>query len=89
MVESAIAKARLGRLTTADCVVDTPICSRIGTRGRVNALDPWRLHEMGTQIFLGSRELWQLVRTPFRKSPANGTGHREALWNSDGWATAD
>ena len=46
-------KARLGRLTTAHGVVDTPVFMPVGTQGSVKALDPRELREMGTQIILG------------------------------------
>lgn len=47
-------KARLGRLTTAHGVVDTPVFMSVGTQGSVKALDPRELNEMGTQIILGN-----------------------------------
>src|SRR5450432_4717655 len=47
-------KARLGRLTTAHGVVDTPVFMPVGTQASVKALDPRELHEMGTQIILGN-----------------------------------
>jgi queuine tRNA-ribosyltransferase len=47
-------QARLGRLTTAHGVVDTPVYMPVGTQGSVKALDPRELHEMGTQIILGN-----------------------------------
>lgn len=47
-------KARLGRLTTAHGVVDTPVYMPVGTQGSVKALDPRELQEMGTQIILGN-----------------------------------
>jgi queuine tRNA-ribosyltransferase len=46
--------ARLGRLTTAHGVVDTPVFMSVGTQGSVKALDPRELREMGTQIILGN-----------------------------------
>ncbi|MEO8427683.1 MAG: tRNA-guanine transglycosylase, partial [Verrucomicrobiota bacterium] len=46
-------KARLGRLTTARGVIDTPVFMPVGTQGSVKALDPRELREMGTQIILG------------------------------------
>src|SRR5207248_10914926 len=48
----ASSKARLGRLTTAHGVVDTPVFMSVGTQGSVKALDPRELREMGTQIIL-------------------------------------
>ena len=47
-------KARLGRLTTAHGVVDTPVYMPVGTQASVKALDPRELNEMGTQIILGN-----------------------------------
>ena len=47
-------KARLGRLTTAHGVVDTPVFMSVGTQASVKALDPRELNEMGTQIILGN-----------------------------------
>jgi queuine tRNA-ribosyltransferase len=47
-------KARLGRLTTARGVVDTPVYMPVGTQGSVKAMDPRELREMGTQIILGN-----------------------------------
>src|SRR5438270_8612571 len=47
-------KARLGRMTAAHGVVDTPVFMSVGTQGSVKALDPRELREMGTQIILGN-----------------------------------
>src|ERR1039458_7729270 len=47
-------KARLGRLTTAHGIVDTPVFMPVGTQASVKALDPRELREMGTQIILGN-----------------------------------
>jgi queuine tRNA-ribosyltransferase len=47
-------KARLGKLTTAHGVVDTPVYMPVGTQASVKALDPRELAEMGTQIILGN-----------------------------------
>ncbi|HVY70298.1 MAG TPA: tRNA guanosine(34) transglycosylase Tgt [Verrucomicrobiae bacterium] len=47
-------KARLGRLTTAHGVIETPVFMPVGTQGSVKALDPRELVEMGTQIILGN-----------------------------------
>ena len=47
-------QARLGRLTTAHGVVDTPVFMPVGTQASVKALDPRELLEMGTQIILGN-----------------------------------
>src|SRR2546423_15158690 len=50
----ASSHARLGKLTTAHGVVDTPVFMSVGTQGSVKALDPRELLEMGTQIILGN-----------------------------------
>ncbi len=50
----ATSKARLGRLTTARGVIETPVFMPVGTQGSVKALDPRELREMGTQILLGN-----------------------------------
>ena len=47
-------QARLGRLTTARGVIDTPVFMPVGTQGSVKALDPRELREMGTKIILGN-----------------------------------
>lgn len=47
-------KARLGRLTTAHGVIQTPVFMPVGTQASVKALDPRELIEMGTQIILGN-----------------------------------
>ena len=46
--------ARLGRLTTAHGLIDTPVFMPVGTQGSVKALDPRELDEMGTEIMLGN-----------------------------------
>ena len=50
----ASSQARLGRLTTAHGVVDTPVFMPVGTQASVKALDPRELDEIGTQIILGN-----------------------------------
>lgn len=47
-------QARLGKLTTAHGVVDTPVYMPVGTQASVKALDSRELLEMGTQIILGN-----------------------------------
>ena len=47
-------RARLGRLTTAHGVIDTPAFMPVGTQGTVKALDPRELREAGAQIILGN-----------------------------------
>jgi len=47
-------KARLGRLTTARGVIDTPVFMPVGTQASVKALDLRELNEIGTEILLGN-----------------------------------
>ncbi len=47
-------KARLGRLSTARGVIDTPVFMPVGTQASVKALDLRELNEIGTQILLGN-----------------------------------
>ncbi|MFO1476662.1 MAG: tRNA guanosine(34) transglycosylase Tgt [Verrucomicrobiota bacterium] len=47
-------RARLGRLTTAHGVVETPVFMPVGTQASVKALDLRELLEMETQILLGN-----------------------------------
>jgi queuine tRNA-ribosyltransferase len=47
-------QARLGKLTTAHGVVDTPVYMPVGTQASVKAMDPRELMECGTQIILGN-----------------------------------
>jgi queuine tRNA-ribosyltransferase len=50
----AASRARLGRLTTARGVIDTPVFMPVGTQASVKALDPRELREMGAHIILGN-----------------------------------
>ena len=47
-------RGRLGKLTTAHGIVETPVFMPVGTQASVKALDPRELQEMGTQIILGN-----------------------------------
>jgi queuine tRNA-ribosyltransferase len=47
-------RARLGRLTTARGVIETPVFMPVGTQASVKDLDPRELREMGTKIILGN-----------------------------------
>ncbi|MBI4237662.1 MAG: tRNA guanosine(34) transglycosylase Tgt [Deltaproteobacteria bacterium] len=47
-------RARLGRLTTAHGVIDTPIFMPVGTRATVKAMTPEELQALGAQIILGN-----------------------------------
>ena len=46
--------ARLGRLTTAHGIVNTPVFMPVGTRGTVKAMSPRELEELKVQIILGN-----------------------------------
>ena len=46
--------ARLGRLTTAHGVVNTPVFMPVGTRATVKAMSPRELEELNVQIILGN-----------------------------------
>ncbi len=46
--------ARLGRLTTAHGIVNTPVFMPVGTRGTVKAMSPRELEELEVQIILGN-----------------------------------
>src|SRR5947199_6316468 len=52
--KDAATKARLGRLTTAHGVVETPAFMPVGTQGTVKAVTPRELHELEAQIILGN-----------------------------------
>lgn len=47
-------KARLGRLTTAHGVIDTPAFMPVGTQGSVKGVSPRELRETNAQIILGN-----------------------------------
>ena len=50
----AHSKARLGKLTTAHGVVDTPVFMSVGTQGSVKAIDPRELREMTSVVGLAT-----------------------------------
>jgi queuine tRNA-ribosyltransferase len=50
----AESKARLGRLTTARGLIETPMFMPVGTQGSVKTLDPRELKEVGAQIILSN-----------------------------------
>jgi queuine tRNA-ribosyltransferase len=52
--QDSATRARVGRLTTAHGVVETPVFMPVGTQASVKALDPRELEEIGTQILLGN-----------------------------------
>lgn len=47
-------KARLGRITTAHGVIETPIFMPVGTQGTVKSVSPRELNELNAQIILGN-----------------------------------
>src|SRR6266480_6736494 len=73
-------KARLGRLTTAHGVVDTPVFMPVGTQGSVKALDPRELREMGTRIILGNTYHLS-IRPGLETIRAAGGLHRFMNWD--------
>ena len=73
-------KARLGRLTTAHGVVETPVFMSIGTQASVKAIDPRELDEMGTQIILGNTYHLN-IRPGMEIIRAAGGLHRFMNWN--------
>ena len=73
-------KARLGRLTTAHGVIETPVFMPVGTQASVKALDPRELLEMGTQIILGNTYHLN-IRPGMEIIRAAGGLHRFMNWN--------
>jgi queuine tRNA-ribosyltransferase len=73
-------KARLGRLTTAHGVIETPVFMPVGTQASVKALDPRELLEMGTQIILGNTYHLN-IRPGMEIIRAAGGLHRIMNWN--------
>jgi len=52
-------KARLGRLTTAHGIIETPIFMPVGTYGAVKSMSPLELNQSNAQIILGNTfHLW-------------------------------
>ena len=73
-------EARLGRLTTAHGIVDTPVFMDVGTLGTVKALEPRDLVELKTQVVLGNTYHLLLRPGPDVISAAGGL-HRFLGWN--------
>lgn len=71
--------ARLGRLTTARGVIDTPVFMPVGTQGSVKALDPRELIEMGAQVILGNT-YHLYIRPGLDIIRAGGRLHRFISW---------
>ena len=72
--------ARLGRLTTAHGVVDTPVFMDVGTLGTVKALEPRDLVELKTQVVLGNTYHLLLRPGPEIIAAAGGL-HRFMRWD--------
>ncbi|MBI3416490.1 MAG: tRNA guanosine(34) transglycosylase Tgt [Verrucomicrobia bacterium] len=72
-------KARLGRLTTARGVIDTPSFMMVGTQASVKALDPREMLEMGAQIILGNT-YHLFIRPGLEIIRAAGGLHRFMNW---------
>jgi len=75
-----VTKARLGRLTTAHGVVDTPVYMPVGTQASVKAMDPRELIECGTQIILGNTYHLN-IRPGLEIITAAGGLHKFMNWN--------
>jgi len=75
-----VTKARLGKLTTAHGVIETPVFMPVGTQASVKAIDPRELDEMGTQIILGNTYHLNL-RPGMEIIRAAGGLHRFMNWN--------
>jgi queuine tRNA-ribosyltransferase len=74
-------KARLGKLTTAHGVVETPAFMPVGTQGSVKTLDPRELRELGAQIILGNAYHLN-IRPGLEVLRAAGGLHRFMGWNA-------
>ena len=79
-VEDSRTQARLGRLTTAHGVVETPVFMDVGTLGTVKALEPRDLVELGTQVVLGNTYHLLLRPGPEVIAAAGGL-HRFMGWD--------
>ena len=73
-------KARLGKLTTAHGVGDTPVYMPVGTQASVKAMDPRELLECGTQIILGNTYHLN-IRPGLEVITAAGGLHKFMNWN--------
>jgi queuine tRNA-ribosyltransferase len=71
--------ARLGRLTTAHGVIETPAFMPVGTYGTVKAMTPEELAELGAQIVLGNT-FHLMLRPGAAVIAAHGGLHRFMHW---------
>src|ERR1043165_3334885 len=72
--------ARLGRMTTAHAVIETPVFMPVGTIANVKAVPHWNLEELGAQIILGNT-YHLFLRPGAQKVRALGGLHRFMSWN--------
>jgi len=80
IVKDSKTAARLGRLTTAHGIVETPVFMDVGTVGSVKALEPRDLAELGTQVVLGNT--YHLMLRPGADIVAAAGGlHRFMRWD--------
>ncbi|HHV72217.1 MAG TPA: tRNA guanosine(34) transglycosylase Tgt [Clostridia bacterium] len=72
--------ARLGRLTTAHGVIETPVFMPVGTQATVKTMTPEELKEMGTQIILSNT--YHLYMRPGHKLIEKAGGlHKFMNWD--------
>lgn len=77
--QAAECRARIGRLTTAHGVVETPVFMPVGTQGTVKTLSPDELLEVKSQIILGNT--YHLYLRPGHKIIEKAGGlHKFACW---------
>ena len=73
-------QARLGRLTLAHGVIDTPAFMPVGTYGTVKAMTPEELEDLGAQIVLGNT-FHLMLRPGADIVAAHGGLHRFMHWS--------
>lgn len=78
--QDKITNARLGKLTTAHGIIDTPIFMPVGTFGAVKSISYQELEEIGTQIILYNA--YHLYLRPGKELIEKAGGmHRFSGWN--------
>ncbi len=77
---TAVGRARLGRLSTAHGVVDTPQFMPVGTQATVKSLTPGDLRAAGAQMILGNTYHLNLRPTAERIARLGGL-HRFMAWD--------
>ena len=78
--KSKRSKARVGRLTTAHGVVNTPAFMPVGTQGTVKTMSPRNLHEIGCEIILANTYHLYLRPGPELIKEASGL-HKFINWD--------